>query len=263
MELNWRSWGSGPAQVLALHCGLGHSGMWKATAAPLAQECIFRAPDLPGHGKSNPFPEGQDVHDAAYGALQAQLTPGLHLVGHSFGATLALRLALRAPDLVASMLLIEPVFFAAAPESDLRASHRAAEEQVFTTYATGDLMATARAFNRLWGGGVPWDRFPTHVQAAMASQMPFVVGTEPSLWRDGAKMLVPETLEQVSCPVTFMRGSDTVPIIAEVHRGLMARIPQSQEIVVSGAGHMLVMTHPEAVTAALVSHISDGAALSE
>lgn len=251
IELDWRSWGVGPRDLLALHCGLGQAGMWKDVAAALGERCITRAPDLPGHGKSPDFPDGEDVHDAATAALRPHLGDGVNLAGHSFGATLALRLALEAPGRVASLLLIEPVFFAAAPDSAVRDRHREAEEEIFASFATGDLMATARSFNKLWGGGVPWESFPPKVQQAMAAQMRFVVGTEPSLWQDRAGMLAPGGLEALDMPVTLLRGSETVPVIAEVHRGLMMRLPQVQEVVVGGAGHMSLLTHPQAVIGAL------------
>jgi pimeloyl-ACP methyl ester carboxylesterase len=251
MHLRWQRWGTGPARVLALHCGLGQGRMWAKAATLLSDDCTLRAPDLPAHGRSPPFPPGRDVHDVATAALHPHLTQGLHLIGHSFGATLALRLALDAPGVVASLVLIEPVFFAAAPDGPKRRAHRLAEEEIMALHATGDLTATARAFNRLWGGGVAWDSFADHVQQGMARRMPFVMGTEASLWQDSAGMLAPGRLEALHCPVTLLRGADTVPIIAEVQRGLMARLPHATEIVVEGAAHMLVKSHPEAVAAAV------------
>ncbi|MBW4982668.1 alpha/beta hydrolase [Mameliella sp. CS4] len=251
MALHWRDWGQGPTEVLALHCGLGQGSMWKSVAQALDSRCHFRAPDLPGHGRSPAFPDGEDVHDIACAAIRPHLADGIHLAGHSFGATLALRLALEAPERIASLLLIEPVFFAAAPDSALKRDHKAAEQTLYADVDAGDLMGAARGFNRLWGGGVPWDSFPEKVQRGMAAQLPFVRATEPALWRDGAGMLNPGGLESLNFPVTLLRGADTVPVIAEVHRGLMARLPMASEMVVGGAGHMVLMSHPQAVTQAL------------
>lgn len=261
-ELNWRSWGGGAACVLALHCGLGQGGMWRAVAEPLADRCTMRAPDLPGHGKSPAFPEGQDVHDAACDALRPHLTDGIHLAGHSFGATLALRLALEAPERIASLTLVEPVFFAAASDSALKRDHQSAEQELYAECMAGDLRLGARLFNRLWGGGVPWDSFPDRVQRGMARQMPFVCATEPALWRDGAAMLAKGGLERIACPVTLLRGAKTVPIIAEVHKGLMARLPDAREVVVPDAGHMVLLSHPQAVSAALGAALDDTCASS-
>lgn len=256
LQIHWRELGSGPARVVALHCGLGQSGMWKGVAAALAETATLLAPDLPGHGKSAPFPPDTDVHDAATDAIRPFAEPGTHLVGHSFGATVALRLALEDPDRVASLTLIEPVFFAAARGGAAHAPHRAAEEIFFDVFNSGDLLAAAQEFNRLWGGGVPWDSFRPQMQQAMAQGMPFVVGTEPSLWQDCHGLLAAGRLERLTCPVHVMLGSDTVPIIADVHAGLMTRIAQASETVVEGAGHMLVLTHPEQVASGIAGTIA-------
>lgn len=258
MDLTLRELGTGPVPVLALHCGLGQSGMWKGVSDAIPQATLT-APDLPGHGRSPAFPEGRDVHDAACDAVRPLLRDGLHLIGHSFGATIALRLALEAPQRIASLTLIEPVFFAAAPDGPVKAAHRASEEGFFAISQQGDPLATAQEFNRLWGGGVPWDSFPEKVRQTMAAQMGFVVATEPSLWGDRAGMLRPNGLESLRCPVRLIRGASTVPVIAEVHRGLMARLPDVRETVVEGAAHMVVLTHPQAVASVLANCIAAAA----
>lgn len=245
-HLHHRTIGTGGVRVLALHCGLGQGGMWKGVAAHLPETTIT-APDLPGHGRSAPFPSDIDVHDWATDAMAPHVTGQTHLVGHSFGATVALRLALNAPQRALSLTLIEPVFFAAAPDSPTKTAHRSAEEAFFATFADDGDLAAARAFNRLWGGGVPWDSFKPPVQAAMAAQMDFVVRTEPSLWQDRAALLTQDRLNRLTCPIRLIRGSDSVPIIAEIHKGLLRRMPHASETVIDGAGHMLVLTHPRDV----------------
>lgn len=245
--LHLRHIGEGPTRVLALHCGLGQGAMWRGVAQALAPEVTVTAPDLPGHGRSAPFPEDGDVHDLATGAVGALLDAPMHLWGHSFGATVALRLALERPDLVRSLTLVEPVFFAAAPEGPIRTAHRICEEEIFAEAAP---MLCARRFNRFWGGGVPWDSLRAEVQEAMAQQMGFVRRTEPSLWGDGADLLAPGRLEALNAPVALLRGAQSLPIVAEIHRGLLSRLPDAREIEVPDAGHMLVMTHPAAVAGA-------------
>lgn len=255
MELHITTLGEGPIPVLALHCGLGRGSMWKGVSKH-APDLTITAPDLPGHGRSPAFPDGVDVHDATTEAVRPLMRDGVHLAGHSFGATVALRLALEAPEQVASLTLVEPVFFAAAANAEPKARHRAAEERVFAAYQTGDMLAAARAFNGLWGGGVPWDSFPPEVQQGMAQGMGFIAGTEASLWGDCHGLLAPGKLEALTCPITFLRGEKTVPIITDVHKGLMARLPQAREVVVPGAGHMVTLTHASALAEALMSTVA-------
>ncbi|MFZ7093311.1 alpha/beta fold hydrolase [Primorskyibacter sp. 2E233] len=242
-SVNIRSFGHGAQHALALHCGLGSSGMWKAMASGLGERLTITAPDFPGHGRSARFSDEGDVHDQACDAVRGLLSPDMHLIGHSFGATVALRLALEAPEKVASLTLIEPVFFAAAKGRPGYDDHRAREEDFFAVCHSGNMAEAARTFNRIWGGGIPWDRFPKSVQEDMARGMPFVAGTEPSLWQDRSGMLAAGRIERLTCPVVLIRGAETVPIIAQVHEGLLDRLPNSREVVIEGAGHMLTVTH--------------------
>jgi pimeloyl-ACP methyl ester carboxylesterase len=64
-------------------------------------------PDRPGHGQS-PAPGRPDDAEADGVWVAELLGSGAHLVGHSFGACVALAAAARRPDLVRSLTLIEP-----------------------------------------------------------------------------------------------------------------------------------------------------------
>jgi len=249
-----REMGTGPEPAVMLHCGLGVSGMWRPVAKALEHRLHMRAPDLLGHGRSPDFGAG-DVHDQCCDAIRPLLAERTQLIGHSFGATLALRLALEAPDRVASLMLIEPVFFAAARGSAEHAAHYAVESPIFDIFASGDRHETARRFNQIWGGGVAFDDVPQAVQDTMARQMDFVVGTKDALWDDHHGMLSEGGLERLTMPVTCLRGAQTVPIIAHVHQGLLARLPNASEAVIARAGHMLVTTHAAEVAAAILTHL--------
>ncbi len=247
----WRDFGTGDEPLLALHCGLGQSAMFRGLADLVGDRFALTAPDLPGHGRSGPWQRGCDPHDQATAMARDFAGRPMHLLGHSFGATVALRLALESPEHVASLTLIEPVFFAAASGDPTFAKHRAAEEAFFAVYETEGPLAAARVFNRLWGGGVPWASFSETAQAAMAANMAFVVQTDASLWQDCHGLLEGDGLEALSAPTELLRGSETLPIMAAVHRGLLSRLPDARETVVPSAGHMLLVTHPETVAKAL------------
>jgi pimeloyl-ACP methyl ester carboxylesterase len=101
--------GSGEPVVL-VHGGSGGGGNWFRLIGPLAQAHRVLAPDLPGFGLSPSrrarAPLG--VHGAELLAewLDAQGVAGATVVGTSFGGLAALRLAQRAPDHVARLLLV-------------------------------------------------------------------------------------------------------------------------------------------------------------
>src|SRR5258708_6505867 len=109
--------GAGPAVTL-IHGGIFHSGpAWAKTIGPLVQDGYrVIAVDRRGYGRS---PEG-DRDDVPVRLQAADVSTTLdlrevaasHVVGVSYGALVALELALRQPERVSSLTLIEPTIFA-------------------------------------------------------------------------------------------------------------------------------------------------------
>jgi pimeloyl-ACP methyl ester carboxylesterase len=89
-----------------------------AAQRPLAARVRLVVIDRRGYGQS-PDAAGDDRpgdHNADADDVIGALGAGAHLVGHSYGAVVALLAAARRPDLIRSLTLIEPVAFALADE---------------------------------------------------------------------------------------------------------------------------------------------------
>lgn len=235
--------------------------MWKSIVSPLADKVTGFAPDMPGHGRSAPWDGQGDVHDAVTAGIRPLLTDGCHLVGHSFGATVALRLALEAPDKVRSLTMIEPVLFAAAKGTPDYESYRVALRPYLDARAVEDWPAMALAFHTSWGGGAPWDNVPKPTQQAIVGLMPMVAASEASLTEDSCGLLAAGRLEKLLMPVTFLRGGHSQPVMAQIHANLMSRIPQARDVVIEEAGHMLPISHPAPVSEALAAQLATVAAV--
>jgi lipase len=119
------------------------------------------APDMVGHGAGPPGDRSRDFHDQAPSTCARALPEGpVHLVGHSFGATVALRLAIEAPERVASLTLIEPVLFAAAPDGAEKRANADTLGRMGPMIDAGDEAGAARLFLSVWGSGEDFDRLP-------------------------------------------------------------------------------------------------------
>ncbi len=247
MTLHLRRFGHGPRLTLALHPSLAHGGAFRALATQLPDR-TFLCPDLPGHGDSPDWDGMQDLHDATTTAVEPLLVGHgpVDLIGHSFGGTVALRLALAHPGLVTSLTLIEPVLFAAAPR-DARDTMAASFAPCVAIMAAGDMAAAAAAFQAFWSG--PFAALSPPQQAYVATRMPLIAEASPALWDDSAGLLRAGGLESLPMPVTLIRGTLTPPVIPAIHAALSARIPQARDLAVAGAGHMLPITHPAQVAA--------------
>lgn len=249
----------GGRPALLAHCFLGHAGSWKGLVARLAETPDALAFDLPGHGRS-PFPEQVGDFHAEVSALVpdliARIAPEPRPVlgmGHSFGGAVLLRHALARPETVAGLVLVEPVFFAAArgtPEWD---RWMADEAPVHAALAAGDPDAALRAFLEQNGDGTPWAAIPERARAALARLIPLVSATGPGLIDDSGGLLAPGRMAGFEAPVLLLAGAASPPIFRAICRGLAARLPRAEMAVVAGAGHMLPITH-----AAEVAAIIDG-----
>jgi len=100
--------GSGPV-LLLIHGMAGNFENWRDVIAPLARQHTVIAPDLPGHGASEP-----GSGDYSLGALAASLRDLLlllghdraTLVGHSLGGGIAMQFAYQFPEMTERLVLV-------------------------------------------------------------------------------------------------------------------------------------------------------------
>jgi len=231
-----------PPAVLA-HCFLGNGGSWRRMLAAMAPLDALSL-DLPGHGGSAMPDDPGDFHALTAAAIALHVARPSLLVGHSFGAASMLRHALGNPATATGLVLIEPVFFAAARGTPAFAPYRASERALHAAVRAGDLDVAAREFLALNPGSPDWDALPPPVQRQMAAQMRLVAATEAGLFGDSGGLCAPGVMEGFDPPVLLMVGSDTTPIFHATANALAQRLPRAEVVVVAGAGHMAPITHP-------------------
>src|SRR5262245_54920793 len=109
----YRSWGQGQP-ILLLHAGASSSTQWTKVADQLAANHRIIAPDLLGFGATGSWPApGGLTHDLQADlvaeVMQSENNAALDICGHSYGGATAIRLVLSRPQLVRSLILIEPI----------------------------------------------------------------------------------------------------------------------------------------------------------
>ncbi len=233
--------------ALLIHCALAHSGAFLPLMACLSAQLSMTVFDLPGHGQT-PFDPTSDIQDQTLEiavALLERQARASHLVGHSFGATVALLLAVEHPDLVASVCLFEPVYF-----SMLHGANRAAydqekqDSQGFTRAAMRkDWPEAAREFLQRWGVE-GFDQLPAAQQAYILKTIPLIIASNQSvvLPEKGGKLF--KRLAEIKVPVGLAAGEGSPVVVHHILDAIGSQIPQAKRFVVAGAGHMGVITHP-------------------
>jgi pimeloyl-ACP methyl ester carboxylesterase len=100
--------GSGPA-LLLIHGMAGTYENWREVIEPLAQHHTVIAPDLPGHGSSEPGGGDYSLGSLAAGLRDLLLALGhdrATLVGHSLGGGIAMQFAYQFPELTERLALV-------------------------------------------------------------------------------------------------------------------------------------------------------------
>ena len=240
-------------QPLALiHCGLGRAANWRPFLNALDRPVSPLLIELPGHGLAEAYDTSRDFADQAVElALEEMPSDPVPLIGHSFGAVLALRIAVERPYRVSSLVLVEPPFFAAVKgrwafekiERDLASFSK--------KMASAEHATAAREFHRIWGDGTPWSELSPDQRAYMVDRIALIPPGNTLLFDDRPGLLKPDRLEELEIPVTFVDGGDSHPVISEIISTIGDRIPDAEWVTVPGAGHMLPITHPERLVEAI------------
>ena len=252
-----RHWRGDPARpALALHCMMGSAAYWGPIAERLEGRIDLRGFDLPGHGRSAAFEPGDlDYHTTVTRIAAAMIDRPLDLIGHSLGATVALRIAVGAPEAVRTLTLIEPVLFAAAGGREGLAASETAHAGALLE-AGGEEAAT-RAFLADWGAQ-GYDTLPARVRKQLRQQIHLVAAADEALSGDSARILRPGGLEGIAAPVMLILGAESPPIIPAIAAALAARLPDVGRATVPGAGHMLPLTHVDAVAGLIAANLDRG-----
>ncbi len=237
--------GSGAPSVM-IHCALSrHNGLLPLAQAIGGQVTLF---DMPGHGQSGPWDGCHEYQSLVAKAAVACCHGPTHVIGHSFGATAALRVAVEHPDLVNRLTLIEPVFFAAAKGTPEHAAHAKVFRPFVAAMLQGDEARAAEVFNDIWGDA-QWEDTPACAKTYLIQRIHLIVAGAAAIEADEGDITSPARLGTLGIPVTLIRGVETPPVIGAIHAVLMAHIANAADHLVAGAKHMVPLTHMTDVAA--------------
>jgi pimeloyl-ACP methyl ester carboxylesterase len=169
-----------------------------------------------------------------------------YVVGHSYGGSIALQLALDAPERVASLALLEPAGIAAPsgerfgaevvqPSGERHgAGDRAGAVELFLQGVCGPQMREV-ADQALPPGA--YDLAAADADTFFATELPAL-----GEWRFG-----PSEAARITQPVLLVRGTDSdavTPTFREMNAVLTEWIPRAEPVELPGATHALQMMNP-------------------
>jgi pimeloyl-ACP methyl ester carboxylesterase len=245
--------------VLCLH-GIGsRAASFAPLIARLAPVARLLAWDAPGYGESadpEQAPGLDGYADVAAGLLRSRLVPGerAHVLGTSWGGVIAVRLARRHPDLVASLILADSSRGSGHDPAAARAMRARAEALA----ARGPRAFAEERAPRLLGP----DAGPALVQQATdlmatAIRLPGYGYAAESM---AATDLTPE-LTAVDVPALVLCGEhDRVTGVPESQL-LAGAMPKGVFVILNGAGHLAHQERPDAFADWVRAHLRIAARL--
>ena len=258
VEIAYLDEGNGPAVILG-HCSSASHKEWLPLIEMLKQDWRVLAPDFIGYGQSEPWPAAEpfsiDADVEVLLALAKKVKGKLHLVGHSYGAALALEAARSLGPRVKSLILIEPVSFhllrqERRPEwSEVEALGR----KVLGAVAEGNDREAAKAFMTYWLGRLRWWLAPEKFKSAIAATIP-KVALEFGIAIDAQTTL--EDYAAITAPTLLIVGGKTRAPTRAVIELLGATLPSATVETLRGAGHMSPFTHPAELNRLIVERLS-------
>ena len=247
----WREAGSGPA-IVCLHSNASVSGQWRTLMTRLADRYWMLAPDLYGSGRSPDWPSDstitlQDEVDLIEPVLRRAGDP-FGLVGHSYGAAVALRTAVQYPTRVRALVIYEPTLFSLiemeGPAPNDADGIRNAVAAAATALDGGDRFEAARCFIDYWMGPGSWATTAENRKVAIADSVVNVRRWAHALFTEPTPI---SEFGRLQMPVLYLTGGRSTQSAHGVARRLLKALPNVSCVNLADLGHMGPITDPDAV----------------
>lgn len=258
-QVFFREAGSGPG-VVCVHSNASTSSQWRSLIDHLAPHYHVLAPDSYGSGKSPDWPSPDVIRLRDEVALIEPMLDRagapLALVGHSYGAAVALLAALAQPSRIAALVLYEPTLFslieAQAPAPNEADGIRNAVADAAAALDRGDRDAAAGHFIDYWMGAGSWRATPEARKPAIAESVRKVRRWAHALMTEPTPAAAFASLRM---PILYLLGERSPVSAHAVARRLLPVLPRAQVVRFAGLGHMAPITHADRVNTEIANFL--------
>jgi len=251
LRIGYERAGDGPPLVL-LHGALSDARVWRRQLEDLSDQLTVVAWDAPGHGRSSDprEPFGMDrFAEVLAGLLEGLDLEPAHVLGLSFGGSLALELYRRHPESVRSLILADTYAGWKGSLSEEECAARL-EAALRSAVLAPDELASEWLPQLLSAGVAP----------AVAQELATIMSdSRPAGMRlIGQAMAVTDlrdALPRIRVPTLVLRGGRSPAITRRIAELLAAALPAAQLGTIADAGHMLPLSHREEANRAILEHL--------
>lgn len=249
------------APVVALHSSASTGLQWRHLENALSGRFAVSAPNLPGYGGEAIMvaPCNDGVRTVAEPIIQhiAEFGQPVHLVGHSYGAAVALKIALIRPDLIKSLTLYEPAAFHFLKSGDqleraLFDGISRISRSVSDCYAEGTAARGMQTFIDFWNGPGSWNNMPEQTQQSLSAMAPAIMSDFAHGFSETWTL---DDLADLPMPVLMLMGMDSPDVAQHVAMRIADAIPHARLALLPGLGHMAPVFEPDWINPRIYEHI--------
>jgi esterase len=238
VSLYYEDHGAGES-IVGIHGAGSSAAVWADAVEVLARRGRTIVYDRRGCSRSErPQPYVTNVHqqadDAAALIDSLRAAPAI-VIGRSYGVDIAIDLALRYPDRVRGLTLLEGLESATAPGRRWLAD---LEERVMAA-AEVDMGSVAETLQRAALGDGSWEGWPESAKQMFTANGPAIIAE----FRGGFLDVTAEQLKTITLPTLVVAGRDSPAVFGEATEFMAAALPAARVAWVEG-GHLIDPAHP-------------------
>ena len=181
--------------------------------------------------------------------MRTMTTTTIERVGHSSGGNIALQLALDAPGMVHSLVIMEPALPVSEGGPERMLATRAAMAPVFEAFRAGDKVRAIDLFMRSASGpayrAILEQAIPGAFNQAVADADTFFAQELPALQQWSFKREQASRIAQPALAVVGEKSAALSPIWSERQEMLLTWLPGAEGFVLPGATHLLHVQNPQ------------------
>lgn len=254
-----QSGATGPrgAPVVFLHSAVGSAAEWRQVFELWPEPHLLIAVDAfaGDHGAGSAGRRTLDDFAEQVLGVAAHLGEPVHLVGFSWGGATALQVGLTRPDILASLTVIEPEAYSILTPTDQPAfAVISALRDRWRDHGRADRWHEAfEEFIDFYNGPGSFATWPAARQTRFLAEQ----RRRGDLWDVlfQAPLTAP-ALATMRLPVCVIEGSISSVVDHTICRLIVQHLPQADHRVIDGAGHMIPLTHADALTRVLVDSVT-------
>jgi pimeloyl-ACP methyl ester carboxylesterase len=249
--------------VVFVHGAVGDLRFWEPQRRAVALRHRFIAYTFRYHGSAPWSDDGKQYTMATHAADLAAFIAGLkagpvHLVGLSYGGTLAALVAMEHPELVRRLILVEPSLFSllaeAADGKTALEAWQTSVQPVLVALKSEDAVGATKLLVDVVNnqGAGSFDKQPAALRQMLldnARTLPLTFATTPMTVSCSA-------LGAVKAPTLVMDGEDTALWFSRINEAVVRCVPGSRRVTLADTTHLIPQQDPTAFNAAVLQFVN-------